>query len=956
MASPFRKAVAGNPPYPTAPTIPAPDAPEPFSDLTASHDELRRNSWAEVKSPERRAHATQSPESSISSTDSEWDSCDDAVPDEKDVSLISKQTLPASLSVNTADTATNVSPRQLDGPTEEELENSNAVWEDVAQLTIHGKTTTPVAELPAQNSPVVSKEQTITTSSNITQPSANVTLAHASLDSHSAAYSPVGPSVPIPISITGSNPWRNQSLDTNNGASEGASYAAATDNPWPAEELFGRVPPHNPISGLNAQKDNRHDSSTTPGILVESFDTLTSRSSLSQRPNDSEIFQTTPPASSHRVDDSETPPPLPPRTSNASLAAKASEQKAEYYQVKRIAWRDSNGQTRQSPILTQNANGPCPLLALVNAYILSSPTDHETPLIETLKLREHVSLGLLLDAVFEELTSGHRSEDARVLPDLSELYKFLVTLHSGMNVNPRFVTDVCSRDPIGVDSANLIDMHPAFRRDAKPGCFDETREMALYSTFGIPLIHGWLPASDSATYDAFFRVAKTYEDTQNILLKEEELDNKLRSDILSEEEQQLLLDITLIKEFLSTWQTQLSEYGLDIINKSMQPGQFAIMFRNDHFSTLYKDMHSQRLFALVTDSGYAGHDKVIWESLVDVSGQANEFFSGDFSLVRDVPNVKRHVANERPIRSLLDDDDGYGQPSASSTHPTAGHPLSSDASASSHAGFQTSSTIIDRAEQEDHDMALALQLQEEEDDRLRREEDSRRNERAEALSRTFLSQDSGQDIRPLVPPRRNGNHRNNSSISSNNARNSNGHTNIVNGRTGLRVSTNGAPSSRTGTGTAAESGPPPAYAQAASERPYVPPAGHPASPEAPVQGFGTSPTTNPSTAANAVPNSSMTGQVHGHVTNQSQSQSQSQSQTQNQIPVSSYNANASSRQRFSRVSPLRGQATSTIAGGIQRRQQQQQQQALGQGLGQGVPGPTTAATGAEENREKCMLM
>ncbi len=65
----------------------------------------------------------------------------------------------------------------------------------------------------------------------------------------------------------------------------------------------------------------------------------------------------------------------------------------------------------------------------------------------------------------------------------------------------------------------------------------------------------------------------------------------------------------------------------------MEPGSISILFRNDHFSTLYRHPQTHQLFGLVTDAGFAGHDEVVWESLVDVSGENAEFFSGDFRLV-----------------------------------------------------------------------------------------------------------------------------------------------------------------------------------------------------------------------------------------------------------------------------------------------------------------------------------
>ncbi|EMC97507.1 hypothetical protein BAUCODRAFT_68294, partial [Baudoinia panamericana UAMH 10762] len=292
-------------------------------------------------------------------------------------------------------------------------------------------------------------------------------------------------------------------------------------------------------------------------------------------------------------------------------SAKAKRQRSEHYPIKHINWYDASYSSeprvksamRSSPILMQNANGPCPLLALVNALVLSTPQNLDTALIETLRTREQVSLGLLLDAVFDELMSGRRGDTAEALPDVGELYAFLLALHTGMNVNPRFT---------------------------KAGCFQETNEMRLYSTFNIPLIHGWTAPKDTPAYAAFERSAQTFEDAQNIQFLEPELEDKLREEGLSGEEQQVLQDIQIIKSFLTTWPTQLTDYGLECISASLRPGQIAILFRNDHFSTLYKEPKHGALMTLVTDAGYSTHDEIVWESLVDVSGAASELFSGDF--------------------------------------------------------------------------------------------------------------------------------------------------------------------------------------------------------------------------------------------------------------------------------------------------------------------------------------
>ena len=82
--------------------------------------------------------------------------------------------------------------------------------------------------------------------------------------------------------------------------------------------------------------------------------------------------------------------------------------------------------------------------------------------------------------------------------------------------------------------------------------------------------------------------------------------------------------------FLTTSATQLTPWGLEVITKAVRPGSVSILFRNDHFSTLYRHPQTQKLFTLVTDAGYYTHDEVVWESLADVRGERTEFFSGDF--------------------------------------------------------------------------------------------------------------------------------------------------------------------------------------------------------------------------------------------------------------------------------------------------------------------------------------
>ncbi|KAK5716863.1 hypothetical protein LTR17_016314 [Elasticomyces elasticus] len=458
-------------------------------------------------------------------------------------------------------------------------------------------------------------------------------------------------------------------------------------------------------------------------------------------------------------------PPRAPDATPETPGNRAKEQRSEHYQIKHVNWYDaSKSNMRRSPILTQNANGPCPLLALVNALILTTPQNLDTALFETLRTREQVSLGLLLDAVFDELMSGRRGDTAQELPDVGELYAFLLALHTGMNVNPCFVTPAnAPRGSLDVSPSEKRALHPAERAQTKAGCFEETKEMRLYSTFNVPLIHGWTPPSGTPAYAAFERCAQTFEEAQNMQFLEPELEAKLREEGLAPEEQQTLQDIQTMRHFLSTWSTQLTDYGLETISSTMRPGQTAILFRNDHFSTIYKEPKHGALMTLVTDAGYGSHDEIVWESLVDVNGAASEMFSGDFRVVSHGQDV---AFNQN---SSAGGDEGWEtvpsrrkeQEPQDVAPPLPGpRPQHSASSSADHgAGVQAPSQDRRASEQQDHDLALALQLQEEEEDQQRQADQRRRRE--QELSERFLSQSSPTDgPRPPIPPRRSNNNTN----------------------------------------------------------------------------------------------------------------------------------------------------------------------------------------------------
>lgn len=127
--------------------------------------------------------------------------------------------------------------------------------------------------------------------------------------------------------------------------------------------------------------------------------------------------------------------PAPSTNLSATDAAKQKQQRSETYSIRQINWMDRTGQLLQSPILVQNQNGPCPLLALINALVLRADPKAQPPIFRALRTREQISLGLLIEALFEELTACLGPDEE--FPDIEALTQFLTMLHTGMNVNPR---------------------------------------------------------------------------------------------------------------------------------------------------------------------------------------------------------------------------------------------------------------------------------------------------------------------------------------------------------------------------------------------------------------------------------------------------------------------------------------------------------------------------------------
>lgn len=84
----------------------------------------------------------------------------------------------------------------------------------------------------------------------------------------------------------------------------------------------------------------------------------------------------------------------------------------------------------------------------------------------------------------------------------------------------------------------------------------------------------------------------------------------------------------IIADWLRKNGTQLTAAGIEAIRAHMRDCELSILYRNHHFSVIFKWQGG--LYLLVTDQGYARIPTVVWEALHDVMGGRNEFVDAEF--------------------------------------------------------------------------------------------------------------------------------------------------------------------------------------------------------------------------------------------------------------------------------------------------------------------------------------
>ncbi|ORC90755.1 protein fam63a [Trypanosoma theileri] len=246
-------------------------------------------------------------------------------------------------------------------------------------------------------------------------------------------------------------------------------------------------------------------------------------------------------------------------------------------------------------IVTQDHNGPCPVIAAANALALLGRVDicpSETRWIESEQLR-HIILTYITSnkpevpkimcpttrvvggtevATIAVLLQERLDEVRAKLSKGNEGKEFLERLYHGMNISPIFSS---------IDG------------------FDAEEDVLLFALAGLRLVHGWLIPPDSKY--AALREMSFNEVSLLAINKENELSS-------------------IANEFLENTKSQLTEEGLKALQENLSEEEVVVLFWNNHFSTAVK--LGGRFLLLLSDETYADKSSIFFEAIEDVHGAA----------------------------------------------------------------------------------------------------------------------------------------------------------------------------------------------------------------------------------------------------------------------------------------------------------------------------------------------
>ncbi|XP_071120950.1 ubiquitin carboxyl-terminal hydrolase MINDY-1-like isoform X1 [Mytilus edulis] len=243
--------------------------------------------------------------------------------------------------------------------------------------------------------------------------------------------------------------------------------------------------------------------------------------------------------------------------------------------VYQIKWAKFKG--KEVPIITQNENGPCPLLAIMNVLLLKGKIkfSSDTEIISSEQMMAHLGECIFANKPQNATEVVQLNYEQNMQDAMAVIHK----LQTGLDVNVRF---------------NSVSE------------FEYTPECIIFDLLGISLYHGWLVDPQNQSEVTAIGNCSYNQLVEKIISQR------------SSENHQLVTEALVAEGFLDRTASQLTYHGLCELSSTLKPDQLCVFFRNNHFCTLYRQ--KDELFLLVTDQGFLHERNVVWETLNNVEG------------------------------------------------------------------------------------------------------------------------------------------------------------------------------------------------------------------------------------------------------------------------------------------------------------------------------------------------
>jgi hypothetical protein len=278
----------------------------------------------------------------------------------------------------------------------------------------------------------------------------------------------------------------------------------------------------------------------------------------------------------------------------------------KYHRLKRVAFMGD-----PCTVVMQGINGPCPVLALSNALLLKriwpdvSADAQGAGSVKAEELRQKLQELLVQPGPTLDFTSPCERNGTKTI--------------AGVMANAEAVTKLRQR-LLGLAGEDILrrfyaglDVSPCF---ATVDGFDGDDDAMLFALAGVRLFHSWYIAPDSA-YCALRE--KSYDELQIL----QTIDDGAEGADLR----------PLGAEFLHAHQNQSSVDGLQMVHQTMQNGEVAVLFLNNHFGTIVKI--GDKLLRLASDESFADKPFCVFEVIWDEPGVAtNGYCDGEGTLLQ----------------------------------------------------------------------------------------------------------------------------------------------------------------------------------------------------------------------------------------------------------------------------------------------------------------------------------